>query len=99
MTTLKTEVPVDEDILELVPFFLQSRETDIKKLNSLLSDKNFVEIARISHTIKGIARPYGFPTLEHLARELEDACKKSEENLIRTQVQNIVNYMSAYPPN
>jgi HPt (histidine-containing phosphotransfer) domain-containing protein len=71
----KTEVSVEPEISELVPMFLEARVKDVSKLESLAETSNFEEMARICHTIKGIARPYGFPSLEEMAQELEIECK------------------------
>src|SRR3989338_2245618 len=78
METSLTETTVDPDIYELVPGFCESRKKDLQALNTHLSANDFNAIAKIGHTIKGIARPYGFPTLETLIIQLEKAAKASD---------------------
>ncbi|HEY8270529.1 MAG TPA: Hpt domain-containing protein [Pseudobdellovibrionaceae bacterium] len=80
MKSIKTEIDIDADIIEMVPDFCQARNADFENIAQYLKTKNFTAIAEISHTIKGIAKPYGFPTLEKLCRELELAAKAKDEN-------------------
>jgi HPt (histidine-containing phosphotransfer) domain-containing protein len=79
---MKTEVEVDPEIIDLVPLFLNARRKDVETLGELSRRANFEEMAKICHTIKGIARPYGFPSLEQLAVEMERECKS--KNSVRT---------------
>ncbi len=78
MDMVKTEVVIDSDLHELVPGFSAARKKELETLNSRLAEKDFVSIAKISHTVKGIARPYGFPTLETLFVKLEKAAKAGD---------------------
>ncbi len=96
MDTPKTEVPVESDIADLIPFFIKSREEDLKNLKSLFAESKFQDMARISHTIKGIARPYGFPSLELYARELEGACKESNTATIQHCMNQVEVYLKNY---
>lgn len=88
----RTEVKVDSDIYELVPGFCKSRKKDLENLNQHLMAKDFVSISKISHTIKGVARPYGFPTLESYAVKLEKSAKENKQ----LECQEILNLMANY---
>lgn len=92
----KTEVPVDEDIATLVPNFIKSRNSDINNLKKLIEHNQFSEMAKIAHTIKGIARPYGFPFLEQMARELETACASSDTRSAEASLSQIEKYLKLY---
>ncbi len=75
MGAAKTEIEIDPEIVDLVPLFLSARIKDVDQLDFLSKAQQFDEMAKICHTIKGIARPYGFPSLESLAIDLEKECK------------------------
>ncbi|MBC7753621.1 MAG: Hpt domain-containing protein [Moraxellaceae bacterium] len=92
----QTEVEVDPDILELVPGFCESRKRDLKNLNDYAAGNDFVAISKVSHTIKGIARPYGFPTLEILAVKLEKAAKEENSPLCLEILNSAHQYFKAY---
>jgi HPt (histidine-containing phosphotransfer) domain-containing protein len=91
METVRTEINIDSDIYELVPGFSEARRKELDTLRNSLSADDFLTIAKISHTVKGIARPYGFPTLEALFVKLEQAAKSANAegcNAILTQVED-----------
>lgn len=96
LQTQKTEIAVDQDIADLIPFFVQSRVEDLAHLKDLFASKRFDEMAKVSHTIKGISRPYGFPTLETIARELETACKKNDEQEVQKKINQVEQYLALY---
>ncbi|OFZ32044.1 MAG: hypothetical protein A2622_12500 [Bdellovibrionales bacterium RIFCSPHIGHO2_01_FULL_40_29] len=96
METSLTETTVDPDIYELVPGFCESRKKDLQALNTHLSANDFNAIAKISHTIKGIARPYGFPTLETLIIQLEKAAKTSDRMTCTKLLTEIDTYFKSY---
>lgn len=92
----RTEVEVDPDILELVPGFCESRKRDLKNLNDYIGNNDFISIAKVSHTIKGVARPYGFPTLENLAVQLEKAAKEGNQAACLEILNSALQYFKAY---
>lgn len=92
----RTEVEVDPDILELVPGFCESRRKDLSNLNDFVSNNDFISIAKVSHTIKGVARPYGFPTLENLAVKLEIAAKEGDQKKCLEILNSAHQYFKAY---
>lgn len=96
MELSQTEVVIEPEINELVPGFCLSRRKDIQKMNESLLSKDFISIAKICHTIKGIARPYGFPTLETMAKELEAAAKTSDSDQCRMLLVRINEYLQKY---
>lgn len=96
MHTPRTEVEIDPDIFELVPSFCQNRKDELEELCKNLEDNDFESIARTSHTIKGIARPYGFPTLEDFSRQLETAAKAKDATLCKKIIDQAKAYLTQY---
>ena len=96
METSRTEVVIDSDISELVPGFCESRKKDLKNLTDFLDHDDFLSIAKIGHTIKGVARPYGFPTLEDLAVKLEKAAKSNDKAGCSEILNSMSTYLKAY---
>ncbi len=92
----RTEVDVDSDILDLVPGFCESRKKDLNNLSQHVASHDFVAIGKISHTIKGVARPYGFPTLESFAVKLEKAAKEQNHELCLEILNSADQYFKAY---
>ncbi|MGZ3726876.1 MAG: Hpt domain-containing protein [Pseudobdellovibrio sp.] len=96
MDTIKTEVSIDSDIYELVPFFRESRKKELETIYKYLAAGDFTSIAKISHTIKGIARPYGYPTLETLFIKLEQAAKSSDSAACSAILTQVKEYFDVY---
>ena len=93
---MRTEEQVEEEIEPLVPDFLNNLTRDLKKNHTLLETNSFHDLARFGHKIKGIARPYGFPTLEDLARAFEQACLAQEKSKAHQLYDEMTNYVSKY---
>ncbi len=96
MEHLRTEVVVDSDIYELVPGFCKSRQKDLQNLYTFIGSDDFNAIAKVSHTIRGIARPYGFPTLETLVIQLEHAAKNQDKKTCEDVIAQMDSYFSGY---
>lgn len=98
METVKTEVDVDRDLYDLIPMFCQSRKKELATLYTALQNNDFTSIAKTSHTIKGIARPYGYPTLETLFIKLEKAAKSSDRAACASTLAEVKKYFEIYFP-
>jgi HPt (histidine-containing phosphotransfer) domain-containing protein len=96
METVRTEINIDSDIYELVPGFSESRRKELDTLRKSLANEDFLTIAKISHTVKGIARPYGFPTLEALFIKLEQAAKSANAEVCKDILGQVETYFNKY---
>lgn len=93
---LQTEIPVMDEVIPLVESFLSSRLQDLNSLYDSLQNGNFNEIKRICHIIKGIAAPYGFPTLANLSRQIEEVCVLRDEQKVRSHLDQMSLYMKQF---
>ncbi len=93
---IHTEVPVDADILDLVPAFLSARAKELTLIEVAALEKNYVAIAKLAHTIKGISDPYGFPGLGQLARELETVSCAHKDKEVEGRVMEMRKYLSEF---
>ena len=91
-----TEVPIEEDLQALVPIFLDARKDDMQRLQIFVESQNLDAIARLGHTIKGCAQPYGFPTLGTLCKELETAARASDLTEVNRLTSSIRQYLNQY---
>lgn len=96
MEVLRTEVPIDPDIYELVPGFCEARKKELGTIEEHLNNGNFKAVAKISHSVKGIAAPFGFPTLEKLFRSLEDVVEAQNAEEARRYLMLIRQYFELY---
>lgn len=82
-------VYVDIELKELIPIFISGRKQDIQKLRFALADKNFRELKKLGHSLKGVGGGYGFDFITELGDEIERAANKKDEN----HIQSLINTM------
>ena len=76
---LKQGPIIDQEMADLIPFYLNNVKLDRDNLRSSVSSKDFDGIKRTAHRIKGSALSYGFEAIDLLMREIETAC--SDKNI------------------
>lgn len=83
----------DEDMMELVAFFVDELKHRVQSLESAFANGNADELKTLSHQLKGAAGGYGFPAITAVAAELEDELKKGERSIgdLKSQVDALVN--------
>ena len=91
-----TEIEIDPDIMPLVGNFVEARKQDLNEIERLSAERNFTKIAKICHKIKGFARPYGFPTLETLSKDLELACRMDRGDDVAEIVSKMQGYLERF---
>lgn len=96
METVRTETEIDADIFEFVPRFCESRKKDLQNIANFLLVDDFANIAKIGHVIKGVSRPYGFPTLEKMGVDLEKAALASDKAQCIVLQKQMSDYLKNY---
>ncbi len=71
----RTLVTVSEDVIDLVPGFLERRREDVSRLREELKHGDAAAIAFRAHTMKGSSGSFGFNHLMDLSAQLERAGK------------------------
>ncbi len=78
-----TLVELDKDIEDLIPAFFNSRRQDLQRLEVLLSERDWRQIDREGHKIKGGSGSFGFKRLSQLAAELQAAAARQDLDATR----------------
>lgn len=89
----KILVEIDQDLKELIPGYLENRNKDVEKMKELLANKDYEELKRLGHQIKGNAGSYGFSQMSVYGMNIEDACKNSQYDSIEENIKNIEDYL------
>jgi CheY-like chemotaxis protein len=63
----------DDEILAIVPAFLDARRDDVHALTRALASGDYARIQTIGHRLKGTGRSYGFDDISEIGRALEEA--------------------------
>lgn len=97
MSAAKKEylIVVDSRLEKIIPQFMSYQKTDLAALEAAFNDRNYEELKRLGHRIKGGCGGYGFYELGRLAADLELAASVQDssaiENYIRLMQDQLLN--------
>lgn len=63
---------------EFLVRYLVHRREDFKRCQGFLEEKNFVELEKIGHQLKGNGLTFGFPDLSEIGQDLEEEAKRTD---------------------
>ncbi|HEY9159080.1 Hpt domain-containing protein [Candidatus Binatus sp.] len=86
-------VEVDESLSDLIPGFLTHKRADIITIFDANARRDYAEIGRIAHRIKGEGGSYGFETMTEMGRSLEQAAALHDDGAVVTLARQLLNYM------
>ena len=86
-------VTIDEDILELVPGFLNNRREDLKTIRASLAAGDWETVQRLSHSMKGAGGGYGFQRITEIGGAMEAAAKAADSARIEAGLADLENYL------
>jgi len=86
-------VEVDEDLSDLIPGFLTNKRADIDTIFEAVARRDYAEIARIAHRIKGEGGSYGFDAMTETGRSLEHAAALRDDSAVTTLARQLLSYL------
>ncbi len=86
-------VEVDQDLSDLIPGFLTHKRDDIAAIFEAVARRDYAEISRIAHRIKGEGASYGFDSMTEMGRGLEHAAATRDDGAVTTLARQLLNYM------
>jgi HPt (histidine-containing phosphotransfer) domain-containing protein len=87
-------VTVDEEILDLVPAFLENRRKDVDTAEKALARGDFQEIRDLGHTLKGNGGGYGMDRISRVGMALEEAAEARDEDEVRRRIGELRDFLS-----
>jgi chemotaxis protein histidine kinase CheA len=91
-----SEVVIDEDLLPVAKNYLNNRLFDTGRMIGLLEEGKLDQIAKICHSIRGAAAPYGYPSLQDLASDVESSALRQETVEVKAGLIQILVYLAKY---
>ena len=70
-----SEYASDDDMSELIELFVKDLKSDIRRINTALSEGDLESLGVLAHQLKGSAGSYGFPQLTEQADRLESCVR------------------------
>jgi CheY-like chemotaxis protein len=86
-------VEIDPDFKDIIPSFLNNKRGDVVTMRDALSRRDFEEIRKMGHKLKGTSRIYGFDYMSTLCFALEEAAKNQETNTIRENLDLLAEHL------
>jgi len=89
----KIRIRVDADLQDLVPGYLENRESDLLIYQQALEKGDFDSIAVLGHSMKGSGGGYGFKDLSQIGRAIEKAAKSKDKETVRKSIIDMTAYL------
>jgi HPt (histidine-containing phosphotransfer) domain-containing protein len=90
-----TVVYVDEELADLIPEFLENRRRDVEQITRFIREEKYEDLVRLGHTMKGVGGSYGFTEISEIGREIEEAGKRSDREVMTTLYKRLAAYLAA----
>jgi len=87
------QITVKSNLKDLIPGYLDNRQTELEQLDGLLEAADFVTISGVGHNMKGIGIPYGFQYISDLGLEVETAAKTSDIDKLQLLLNQYKTYL------
>ena len=93
--TLREEkiiVKADPDIADMIPWYLEKMQEDIKALNEALEKTDYEKIKVTAHRMKGSGANYGFDDISELGKKLERSAGEENAEEIKQFLGDLTSY-------
>jgi len=87
-------ISISEQVMALVPQYLASKEKQIEEARAALASRDFGPIRRFGHNLKGTGRGYGFPPIEEMGKEIEQAAVQADPNRVADQLDALHKFVT-----
>lgn len=90
---MKARVKVDQELEDLIPGFMDNRQSDIACLTTAIQQGDYETIRVIGHTLKGIGGGYGFSAITDIGAAIEQAAKEQDNAKAVRLTEALKNYL------
>ncbi|MBF0519665.1 MAG: Hpt domain-containing protein [Nitrospirae bacterium] len=86
-------VTVEEEIIDLIPRYLEHRRKDIKAINKAVEDSDFESIRLLGHSMKGSGGGFGCDEITDIGDRMEIAAKEKNSDVIMELTHQLSSYL------
>ena len=87
-------VPVDRDLEEIVPSYLENRRKDVVLLKEFLEQGDFHALHTLGHRMKGSGTGYGFNAISEIGRSIEKSAKESCSDSLKSSIFRLESFLN-----
>ena len=92
--TEKLIIHVDQELEELMPLFMETRQRDMEGLAKGLACKDFAALRVIGHGMKGSGGAFGFQLITDIGAIIEASALKNDAATIEQQFALLRDYLA-----
>jgi HPt (histidine-containing phosphotransfer) domain-containing protein len=85
---------VSEEVAALVPGYLASKMKQIEDARANVAAQEFEPVRRFAHNLKGTGIGYGFPRIEEIGAEMEEAALDCDAPGISRKLAELLEFLS-----
>ncbi|MCK4806913.1 MAG: response regulator, partial [Candidatus Aegiribacteria sp.] len=89
----RIKIKANPELIEMIPGYITHRYEDIKKLNTLLTKRQYRDIERCGHSMKGSGSSYGFDEISKIGAFIEKAGHSESIRRIEEGIEKLEQYL------
>ncbi len=78
---------------EVVPYYLEKKQQDVRALQEAVKKRDFNEVHRIGHSLRGSGGAYGFAAITEIGAALQRSSKSMDMGEVQKWVHAFVDYL------
>ena len=86
-------VPIDEDIIDLIPRYIENRWKDIRTIEVSLESGDYETVNTLAHSMKGSGGGYGLDQVTAIGSGIEEASKAMDPDEIRSWLDKLADFL------
>lgn len=84
---------VPKDLKDLVPIFLRNRKKELGALRRAVAQADFDTLRHLSHRMRGVGEPYGFPDVSDIGGRIERLARDKDDEALMKLLTHYAEYL------
>ena len=89
----KIIIKIERDLEDLIPTFLENRQSDIISLAEFIELDDYESIRIMGHSMKGYGSAYGFDEISLIGARMEKLAMDREQAGIKVEQEKLISYL------
>jgi signal transduction histidine kinase/CheY-like chemotaxis protein/HPt (histidine-containing phosphotransfer) domain-containing protein len=86
-------VTVDASLSEIIPWYLETRRTDLQACTVALAGGDYDRVRTLGHNLRGTGAGYGFPKLSEIGEAIESAALQADVVAVESGLKELATYL------
>jgi HPt (histidine-containing phosphotransfer) domain-containing protein len=86
-------VPVDEDVIDLIPRYIENRWKDIRTIEVSIENGDFETVRTLAHSMKGSGGGYGLDQVSAIGSGIEDSANAMDSDKTRLWLDKLADFL------